>query len=215
MGRELKDLIIVDNSENSFMFQPANAIHIKSYFDDPEDTELYKLFPFMRFIRENGDVRHVGDKLNYFNKHDLIEIINNSGEKIVYNKNSYKDTGDSSSNNENLKHDSPNTNHKSDDLNIDEEEQENTDRILINHKSDLMSKQINSHHRNQKLEKNKGKHLHRQANSQDFLVGNVDGQEYDEAYNADEEKLRDVRKSYEINGYQNGEDNKSESNLKP
>ena len=34
------------------MFQPANAIHIKSYFDDPEDTELYKLFPFMRFIRE-------------------------------------------------------------------------------------------------------------------------------------------------------------------
>ncbi len=40
-------------------------------------------------IKQNGDVRHVGDKLNYFNKHDLIEMINNSGEKIVYNKNSY------------------------------------------------------------------------------------------------------------------------------
>lgn len=69
MNRDLKDLIIIDvsedtkqrlvvwsiwstiqNSETSFLFQPANAVHIKSYFDDPKDRELYRLIPFLIFL---------------------------------------------------------------------------------------------------------------------------------------------------------------------
>ena len=76
MNRDLKDLIIIDvilmffsvypiifkkdcnltfqcllkNSETSFLFQPANAVHIKSFFDDMKDRELYRLIPMLIFL---------------------------------------------------------------------------------------------------------------------------------------------------------------------
>jgi Dullard-like phosphatase family protein len=43
LGRELKNVIIIDNSSTSYMLQPRNAIAIKSWFDDPNDEELVHL----------------------------------------------------------------------------------------------------------------------------------------------------------------------------
>jgi hypothetical protein len=43
MGRDLKSTIIVDNSPVSFCLQPENSILIKSWFDDPSDTDLIGL----------------------------------------------------------------------------------------------------------------------------------------------------------------------------
>lgn len=47
LGRNLKDVIIIDNSETSFLFQPENAIHIKAYFDDNTDIELFYYMPIL------------------------------------------------------------------------------------------------------------------------------------------------------------------------
>lgn len=43
LGRELKNVIIIDNSSTSYMLQPRNAVPIKSWFDDPNDEELFHL----------------------------------------------------------------------------------------------------------------------------------------------------------------------------
>jgi len=43
LGRELKNVIIIDNSSTSYMLQPRNAVPIRSWFDDPDDEELIHL----------------------------------------------------------------------------------------------------------------------------------------------------------------------------
>ena len=43
LGREIKNVIIIDNSSTSYMLQPRNAVPIKSWFDDPLDEELFHL----------------------------------------------------------------------------------------------------------------------------------------------------------------------------
>ncbi|EGR31502.1 NLI interacting factor-like phosphatase family protein, putative, partial [Ichthyophthirius multifiliis] len=50
LERQLKDIIIIDNSENSFLFQPENAIHILSFFEDMNDDQLYRLIPVLIFL---------------------------------------------------------------------------------------------------------------------------------------------------------------------
>ena len=43
LGRDIKKVIIVDNSPNSYVFQPENAIQVTSWFDDQNDVELLHL----------------------------------------------------------------------------------------------------------------------------------------------------------------------------
>ena len=47
LGRRIEDIILLDNSPNSYRLQPENAIPILSWYDDYEDTELYKLMPLL------------------------------------------------------------------------------------------------------------------------------------------------------------------------
>lgn len=47
MGREIQKLVIVDNSPNSYAFQPQNAVPIGSWFDDQNDRELLDLIPLL------------------------------------------------------------------------------------------------------------------------------------------------------------------------
>ena len=56
LGRELEQIIIIDNSPASYMFQPQNAIGISSYIDDPEDTELFHCQTFLENICRAPDV---------------------------------------------------------------------------------------------------------------------------------------------------------------
>ena len=55
--RDYKDLIIIDNNPVSYLFNKENGIPIKSWFDDPNDSELIKLIPFMKFLGKVYDVR--------------------------------------------------------------------------------------------------------------------------------------------------------------
>lgn len=47
LGRKMGEVMIIDNSPQSYRFQPCNAIPITSWFDDPNDTELYDLLPVL------------------------------------------------------------------------------------------------------------------------------------------------------------------------
>lgn len=47
LGRELRNILIIDNSPASYLFHPENAIACSSWLEDPEDTELSELTPFL------------------------------------------------------------------------------------------------------------------------------------------------------------------------
>jgi RNA polymerase II subunit A small phosphatase-like protein len=56
LGRDLKDVIIIDNSPASYIFHPENAIPVNSWFDDMSDTELTDILPFMERIAASDDI---------------------------------------------------------------------------------------------------------------------------------------------------------------
>jgi RNA polymerase II subunit A small phosphatase-like protein len=59
LNRDLKDSIIVDNSPNSYIFHPENAIDCGSFIDDPKDRELDQIGAFLTGIKNIKDVRNV------------------------------------------------------------------------------------------------------------------------------------------------------------
>jgi CTD small phosphatase-like protein 2 len=56
-NRELKDIVIIDNSVEAFGLQINNGIPILSYNGEEEDSELSKLVPFLRTLSAVDDVR--------------------------------------------------------------------------------------------------------------------------------------------------------------
>ncbi|BGP57158.1 hypothetical protein JCM8202_005405 [Rhodotorula sphaerocarpa] len=61
LGRPIGDSIIIDNSPASYVFHPNNAVPISSWFNDPHDTELTDLIPFLADLATVEDVRSVLD----------------------------------------------------------------------------------------------------------------------------------------------------------
>ncbi|XP_061112285.1 CTD small phosphatase-like protein isoform X2 [Conger conger] len=59
LGRELSNVIIVDNSPASYIFHPENAVPVQSWFDDMADTELLDLLPFFEGLSREEDVYSV------------------------------------------------------------------------------------------------------------------------------------------------------------
>lgn len=57
LGRDLKNVIIVDNIPRSFYLHSENGIPIESWFEDPEDTELMKMVPILKWLSSRQDVR--------------------------------------------------------------------------------------------------------------------------------------------------------------
>ncbi|KAF8622350.1 hypothetical protein AX15_007082 [Amanita polypyramis BW_CC] len=61
LGRPISDTIILDNSPASYIFHPNNAVPVSSWFNDPHDTELTDLVPFLADLGVVEDVRGVLD----------------------------------------------------------------------------------------------------------------------------------------------------------
>ncbi|OJT10270.1 hypothetical protein TRAPUB_13224 [Trametes pubescens] len=61
LGRPIADTIIIDNSPASYIFHPNNAVPVSSWFNDPHDTELTDLCPFLTDLAQVDDVRGVLD----------------------------------------------------------------------------------------------------------------------------------------------------------
>lgn len=62
LGRDLHRTVIADNSPVAYLFQPRNAIPIVSWFDDPKDTELRDLLPWLHRLASAADVYPVLDE---------------------------------------------------------------------------------------------------------------------------------------------------------
>ncbi|KAF9562794.1 NIF-domain-containing protein [Agrocybe pediades] len=61
LGRPIADTIILDNSPASYIFHPNNAVPVSSWFNDPHDTELTDLVPFLADLSTVDDVRGILD----------------------------------------------------------------------------------------------------------------------------------------------------------
>ena len=61
LGRDIHDTIIIDNSPASYIFHPNNAVPVSTWFNDPHDTELTDLCPFLADLSTVNDVRGVLD----------------------------------------------------------------------------------------------------------------------------------------------------------
>ncbi|TIA77628.1 hypothetical protein E3P98_04121 [Wallemia ichthyophaga] len=59
LGRLINDSIIIDNSPASYVFHPNNAVPVSSWFNDPHDTELTDLCPFLTDLTAVDDVRGI------------------------------------------------------------------------------------------------------------------------------------------------------------
>jgi len=55
LGRDVRHVVILDNSPASYLFHPQNAVPILTWFDDPNDTELLDLLPFFEKLAIASD----------------------------------------------------------------------------------------------------------------------------------------------------------------
>lgn len=64
LGRDLKDVLIIDNSPTAYLFQPDNALPIVSWYEDKEDRCLYEYIPFLIKLSQVDDVRPILKQMN-------------------------------------------------------------------------------------------------------------------------------------------------------
>ncbi|VDM32887.1 unnamed protein product [Hydatigera taeniaeformis] len=56
LGRDIEQICIIDNSPISFYFHRQNALQIVTWFDDPKDTALLDLIPYLKGLAEAPSV---------------------------------------------------------------------------------------------------------------------------------------------------------------
>ena len=91
LNRNLKDLIIVDNSPLAYAFDIDNGLPIKTWYEDKDDNELTKITKLLEFLSKTKDVRKYIKKFVKENEilyEDAIIFIKNfENKKINNNKN--------------------------------------------------------------------------------------------------------------------------------
>ena len=53
----MEDLLLLDNSPNSYLFQPENALPIVSWYDNMQDRLLYSYISILRGLSRVHDMR--------------------------------------------------------------------------------------------------------------------------------------------------------------
>ena len=88
LNRNLKDLVIVDNSPLAYTFDIDNGLPIKTWYDDKNDTELYKIINILEFLSTTNDVRYYIKKFVKRNEiiyNEALNLIKTFGEKNIKN----------------------------------------------------------------------------------------------------------------------------------
>ena len=77
LGRDFKDIIILDNNPTAYSLNHYNGFPIKSWFDDKNDDELLKICPILEFLSFVPDVRDYIKKIVVHNKvqFDLVKQV--------------------------------------------------------------------------------------------------------------------------------------------
>ena len=97
LNRNLKDLVIVDNSPLAYAFDSDNGLPIKGWYDDKEDKELDKIFPVLEFLANTKDVRFFihtfvsNNEINYDTANELIKNINEKNNLNIIGNNKTND----------------------------------------------------------------------------------------------------------------------------
>ena len=97
LGRDLKDIVIVDNSPISYALNPENGIPILSWFDDKNDRELYNITPILEFLADVDDVREyirkfvIENEINFKKVMNEISLLNNIIGEKYHNENVCQD----------------------------------------------------------------------------------------------------------------------------
>ena len=97
LNRNLKDLVIVDNSPLAYAFDSDNGLPIKGWYNDKEDKELDKIFPILEFLANTKDVRFFihtfvsNNEINYDTANELIKNINEKNNLNIIGNNKTND----------------------------------------------------------------------------------------------------------------------------
>jgi len=108
IGKDLKDMIIIDNNPVSYAVNEDNGIPILTWYDDLNDNELYKLLPLLKYLSNVDDVRPiikqiVNRKTNEVDFYLVNKIINNKNyENNIFKNNLYNNNYEPFKNEENV-----------------------------------------------------------------------------------------------------------------
>ena len=86
LGRDLKNVIIIDNNPVSFIANKANGLPILTWHSIQSDNELIKLIPLLTYLSNVDDIRPIINKVvngYYINYKEVNKIISNND--ITYN----------------------------------------------------------------------------------------------------------------------------------
>ena len=64
VGRDMRDLLIIDNSPTAYLFQPENALPISSWYEEKADRCLFDYIPFLKELSKVNDVRTILRSVN-------------------------------------------------------------------------------------------------------------------------------------------------------
>ena len=94
LNRNLKDVIIVDNSPIAYAFDSVNGLPIKSWYEDKKDNELFNIQRLLEFLAKTNDVREYislfveNNEIKYEKAYKIINSKKNISKKNS-NNNSY------------------------------------------------------------------------------------------------------------------------------
>ena len=94
VGRNLKDVIIIDNNPISYLYNKENGIPISTWHSFQSDKELMKLIPLLELLSKCDDVRTIIKKVvngNYVNYHEVNKLLNPKINKNNNDKNNHKE----------------------------------------------------------------------------------------------------------------------------
>ena len=82
LDRDLNNLIILDNNPNCYFLNKENGFPIKTWTDDTNDKELYKIIPYLKFLSNENieDTRvilskvKIDNRINFYKFNKIMEM---------------------------------------------------------------------------------------------------------------------------------------------